>query len=228
MMAEYKVGSREKCPHCQTVVKFIPPGRGSTSAWVVGNSQYLSMETPQCPECGKIVVTIGERIELDDGEEIEVSTQVVWPLSSGKPPAPKEVPTDIANDYNESAIVLNFSAKASAALSRRCLQAVLSDAGKTTEKNLSKQIDEVLGSLPSYIAENLDAIRNIGNFAAHEQKSKNSGSILDVETGEAEWNLEVLDSLFDFYYVRPEIESKKRTELDKKLVDAGKPPMKKP
>lgn len=40
----------------------------------------------------------------------------------------------------------------------------------------------------------LDAVRNIGNFAAHTQKSTVTGAILDVVPGEAEWNLDVLAS----------------------------------
>jgi len=49
-----------------------------------------------------------------------------------------------------------------------------------------------------------------------------------VEPGEAEWNLDVLESLFDFYYVQPARLQAKRAALDKKLAEAGKPPMKKP
>jgi hypothetical protein len=67
--------------------------------------------------------------------------------------------------------------------------------------DLSKEIQEVLDSrkLPTEIGENLDAVRNIGNFAAHPLKSTSTGEILDVEPDEAEWNLEVLDQLIDFY-----------------------------
>ena len=53
---------------------------------------------------------------------------VVWSLQSARPPVPKEVPSHIAEDYKEAALVLNFSPKSSAALSRRCLQAVLREA----------------------------------------------------------------------------------------------------
>ena len=47
-----------------------------------------------------------------------------------------------------------------------------------------------------------------------------------VEPGEAEWNLDVLEALFDFYYVQPAKHKKKKAALNKKLADAGKPPMK--
>jgi len=71
-------------------------------------------------------------------------------------------------------------------------------------------------------------VRQIGNFAAHPIKSTSSGEIVDVEPGEAEWNLDVLEGLFDFYFVGPAESKKKREALDKKLKDAGKPSLKKP
>jgi hypothetical protein len=94
--------------------------------------------------------------------------------------------------------------------------------------DLASEIQQVLdsGKLPTHLAESIDAVRNIGNFAAHPLKSRHSGEVLEVEPGEAEWNLDVLEGLFDFYYVQPAVLKKKRAALDKKLGDAGKPPMK--
>ena len=122
------------------------------------------------------------------------------------------------------------SAKASAALGRRCLQNLLRDyvGIKTKSGNLADEIQEVIdsGKLPSDLTESIDAIRNVGNFAAHPMKCTQSGEILDVEPGEAEWTLDVLEELFDFYFVRPEQRRKKREALDLKLQAAGKPAMK--
>lgn len=228
-MPKYEPNSREKCLHCQTVVKFERPSNEQWFIRVIASNQQIDATFAQCPNCLKVIATIEELNYPKDGPSyVATSEQVVWPLSSGRPPAPKEVPGNLANDYNEASIVLPFSAKASAALSRRCLQSLLRDAANTQAKDLSPQIVEVLSTLPTYIAENLDAVRNIGNFAAHEQKSTSTGMILDVEPGEAEWNLDVLDALFDFYYVRPMIEKKKRENLDKKLNAAGKPSVKQP
>ena len=47
-----------------------------------------------------------------------------------------------------------------------------------------------------------------------------------MEPGEAEWNLNVLDMLFDHYFVQPALLQKKKDALNKKLQEAGKPPMK--
>jgi hypothetical protein len=93
---------------------------------------------------------------------------------------------------------------------------------------LAEQIQEVLDAkaLPAYLADGLDAVRNIGNFAAHPTKSKSTGEIAVVEPGEAEWNLDILEGLFDFYFVLPARMQLKREQLDQKLADLGKPPIK--
>jgi hypothetical protein len=95
-------------------------------------------------------------------------------------------------------------------------------------KELSGEIDQAINSLPSHLSSAIDAVRVIGNFAAHHQKSTNAGEIFDVETGEADWSLEVLEGLFDFYFVQPAILKAKRDAVNKKLQDAGRPPMRWP
>ena len=93
--------------------------------------------------------------------------------------------------------------------------------------DLYDEIGEVLDSnqLPTWLADDLDAVRNVGNFAAHPIKSKNTGEIVDVEPGEAEWLLDVLEGLFDFYFVAPAKAAARRSALDAKLGEAGKPPL---
>ncbi len=44
-----------------------------------------------------------------------------------------------------------------------------------------------------------------------------------MEDGEAEWNLEVVEMLFDFCFVQPAIAAKRKADLNTKLKDAGKP-----
>jgi hypothetical protein len=124
-------------------------------------------------------------------------------------------------------LVLADSAKASATLSRRCLQAILKDKLGATKKDLYDQIDEVIapGKLPSHIVDGLHAVRNIGNIAAHSMKSTTTGAIVDVAPGEAEWNLDVLESLFDICFVAPAADAKRKADLNKKLKDVGKPPI---
>jgi hypothetical protein len=190
---------------------------------IASGEETVILTGASCPECGRLIFTI----ETTRGtEHVSDEEHVLWPLQSTRPPVPKEVPQHIAADYEEAALVLNLSPEASAALSRRCLQTVLREAGNADQYHLSKQIEAVIPTLPTYIAENIDAIRNIGNFAAHPIKDEHTGVIIKVEPGEAEWNLDVLDQLFDFYYVQPALAQKKRDDLNAKLEAAGKPLMK--
>jgi hypothetical protein len=159
---------------------------------------------------------------------VEVERRLLWPRGTGRPPVPPEVPPELAADYSQACLIVGDSPKAAAALARSCLQHLLRTAAGVNHSDLAKEIQEVLdgGQLPSWLAEDLDAVRNIGNFAAHPLKSTTTGEIVAVELGEAEWALDVLESLFDFYFVGPAKAKAKRDALNAKLNDAGKPPMK--
>jgi hypothetical protein len=108
------------------------------------------------------------------------------------------------------------------------MQHILREKAKVKAPNLDQEIQRVLDGnmVPSHIADSLDAVRTVGNFAAHPIKSTSSGEVVDVEPGEAEWNLDTVEALFDFYFVQPAKIAVKREALNKKLADAGKPPLK--
>lgn len=220
-----------KCPHCR--VDFH-----ENAVWVPLDEDedgYWAVVKALCPACNRLVLRVGcGTVYRGPGgfRLTDVTSQYLFrPKTGSRAPCPQEVKAksgSIAADYEEACLVLPDSPKASAALSRRCLQHVLREMAGTKSKDLFDQIQEVLdsGKLPSHIAESLDAVRAIGNFGAHPIKSKSSGEIVDVEPGEAEWNLEVLEGLFDFYYVQPAKTAARKAALNKKLADAGKPPLK--
>jgi hypothetical protein len=219
-----------KCPHCNTGVH---EGFSNTVivdfAAVLENSSIVSSacrwvcKHQRCPECNEGILVL---MKVVNGTRV-TETFTAYPQSAARP-VPSEVVDPYRSDFVEACKVLPFSAKASAALSRRCLQAILREKAKTKSKDLFDQIEEVSAPriLPSHIVEDLHAVRNIGNFAAHPMKSTNTGEIIEVEDGEAEWNLDVLESLFDFYFVQPALSAKRKAELNKKLKEAGKPEIK--
>lgn len=153
---------------------------------------------------------------------------MIRPTGISRAPLSSDVPDQYAQDYKHACLVLSESPEASAALSRRCLQNILREIAKARPSNLSGEIDEILNSkqLPSYLADAIDAIRGRGNFATHPMKSTNMGEIVEVEEGEAERLLDVLEGLFDFYFVQPSILQKERSLIDKTLQDAEKHPLK--
>jgi hypothetical protein len=220
-----------KCPHCKVGIAELyrrtPVFDFMQTTLLEGKVIQQEIWTAlhqRCPECYEVIIQL-EKIVPGVGK----TTYVGHPhVNLGARDIPPEVAAPYRDDFKEACLVLPLSAKASAALSRRCLQAVLREKGQTKKKDLADQIDEVINAktVPAYIAEELHAVRNIGNFGAHPMKSTNTGAIIDVEPGEAEWNLDVLESVFDFYFVQPELAAKRKAELNKKLKEAGKPELK--
>lgn len=217
-----------KCPHCLTAFhdnrEVTELGEDGTSKWT------LFRRT--CPECRKFIFSLFERYErfsVGGGNRYHYHRErLCYPKAISRAPLPAEVPEEYASDYREACLTLADSPKASAALSRRCLQHTLREKLGVKKGDLASEIQQVLdgGKLPSHLLESLDAVRNIGNFAAHPIKSTASGEVIEVELGEAEWNLDVLESLFDYVFVQPEILRKKREALNAKLKEAGKPDLK--
>ena len=185
-----------KCPHCGDAY------HNNSATQAIGNDKdgRWLLEHEICPSCTRLIIYLLRwRGGSFDGRTL------VRPKGTTRPPVPAEVPTEFADDYSEACLVLGDSPKASAALSRRCLQHLLREKAGVKNASLANEIEQVLEKnlLPSYLADDVDAVRNIGNFAAHPIKSKNTGEVLPVEPGEAEWNLDVIESLFDFYFVLP-------------------------
>ncbi len=216
-----------KCMHC--LVEF----HAKELTTIIGDDadKGWAIQRLDCPACNRMnLFLLNCRIDYAPSRVVaEVFSSVpIRPRGSNRPPCPSGVPALLAEDYSEACLVLPDSPKASAALSRRCLQNLLREAAKVKHGNLADEIQEVIdkGHLPSHLVQVIDAVRHIGNFAAHPLKSKSTGEIMPVEAQEAEWNLDVLEALFDFYYVQPTTIAKKRGELNAKLKEAGKPPMK--
>ncbi|HZV04815.1 MAG TPA: DUF4145 domain-containing protein [Gemmataceae bacterium] len=118
---------------------------------------------------------------------------------------------------------------------RRCLAAaskrLLREAGYL-QFDLSKQIGAVLAetdtrkALPTSVHMIVDAIRQFGNFAAHKITDQTTLQVIDVEPHEAEYCLDILDALFDHYYVRPAVALRQKQLLDAKLAAAKRTPTK--
>ena len=136
---------------------------------------------------------------------------MVWPKGTSRAPVSMEVPPEIVEDYKEACLVLSDSPKASAALSRRCLQNLLRTAAGVKHGDLNSEIQQVLdaGKLPAQIAEDIDAVRHIGNFAAHPNKSNSTGEVVPVEPQEANgtstfWNRSSIFTLYNRRVQRPD------------------------
>ena len=219
-----------ECPYCKIgfhddkKTMFRVAKDGLTSYYVISRI---------CPVCKEIIVQLrmereqaatnqpvtlgsviaGALLALNDPREW---TRLIWPKGIARKPVPAEVPDEFAADYREACLVLADSPNASAALSRRCLQHILRNKLGVRAPRLKEEIEAVIqtSDTPSYISEALDHLREFGNFGAHPDLDKNTGVIVPVEQGEAEWCLEVLEMVFEFYFVRPAKEEAMRRAID--------------
>ena len=97
------------------------------------------------------------------------------------------------------------------------------------DKDLAKEVQQILDEkdpakiLPRPIHQTIDAIRNFGNFSAHPINDITSLQVIAVEPQEAEWCLEIVEALFEHFYVGPKRADAKKKALDAKLKAAGKP-----
>lgn len=220
------------CPYCNLGISmefeegFVHPDKDFEKT---GNG--LLVEWDICPECDGTIIQMhqGKYKKTEYGGTLSdtVSKFIIFPLNSTRQ-VESEVPDSYKGEFLEASAVLNISPKASAALSRRVLQSVLRNKFGISHRSLAAEIDEFISlpSIPSYLSKAVDAIRNVGNFAAHPLKDTNTGEIIDVEPGEAEWLLEVLEALFDFTFVQPVRLEERKKKLNDKLAAAGKPKMK--
>lgn len=204
-----------QCAHCG-VVFYLDEEQVFSPIFGAEDLEWIS--TAVCPSCKRTTIETGNA----------GASLLVYPRAPFRKSIPPEVPPSCAADYREAYLVLGDSQKASAALSRRCLQSFLREVLGVRPANLDREIQQVLEShkLPDQLAKDLDAVRAVGNLAVHPIKSINTGEIIDVEPGDAEWLLSILEALFDWEYVQHPRQQAHHQALNKKLDSAGKPPLK--
>ncbi|MDS7927880.1 MULTISPECIES: DUF4145 domain-containing protein [Acinetobacter] len=120
------------------------------------------------------------------------------PHSHAKP-FPSYIPAPILNDYNEACAISDLSPKASATLARRCLQGMIRDYWGIVDKTLYKEINALEDKVSEQVWESLNAVREIGNIGAHMEQDINI--IVDVEADEAKILIELLEILFEEWYI---------------------------
>jgi hypothetical protein len=184
-----------------------PPGEFGPVAYT------LHSITCQNRKCGRMALGIAlhHRKDYAANDYYEDGTLVqhwsLLPESSAKP-QPDYIPEVIRNDYNEACRIRDLSPKASATLLRRCLQGMVRDFAKIAKARL---IDEIRaletalekGTCPPGVTpesvEAIDKVRQIGNIGAHMEKDVDL--IVDIEPGEAQVLIELIEMVFDEWYV---------------------------
>ncbi|PKO18975.1 MAG: hypothetical protein CVU39_00035 [Chloroflexi bacterium HGW-Chloroflexi-10] len=222
-----------KCPSCHIGIKLDVKGRSvfALKTSIVNGKEGIELVYGLCPECGDFIATINRGsyrfIDEEEGEITEIKQSVIIFPTITSQCVSEEVPKIYRDMFNEAASVINISPKSSAALNRRLLQTLLRDVYHVKHGNLANEIKEFCEnpSVSQPLKDEVDAIRHIGNFAAHPNKYMTTGEIVNVEPHEAEWLLEIIEHIFEECFINFAKDQERRNNLNKKLNDLGKPPL---
>jgi len=137
------------------------------------------------------------------------------------------VPDPFKTDYAEATAILDISPRMSAVLSRSLLADLLKTYAGKEQFNLQDRIDAFIADRqhPRYVRDNLHHLREIANFSAHTQ-TNDQAIILEIGRDEAEWTLDVIDRLYDYFIISPERDRKMQKQMDERLKEAGRNPIK--
>lgn len=112
---------------------------------------------------------------------------------------PNYIPSVLTNDYYEACEIKDLSPKASATLSRRCLQGIIRDFWSISKNTLYEEIQAIKGEVDEVTWSAIDSVRKIGNIGAHMEKDINL--IIEVDPDEANLLIELIETLFEDWYI---------------------------
>lgn len=199
-----------QCPHCERFVT-ISDERRSNSAHYLGiegadGKVVLLSNFIVCPnpECKKLTLDASTyRWDYSGGGGTRKVKDLIkhWRLipDGAAKSFPDYIPVAIRNDYEEACRIVDLSPKASATLSRRCLQGILRNFWGVKPGRLVDEIKAIEDKTDAVTWAAIDAVRAIGNIGAHMEKDINV--IIEVDPGEAELLINLIENLMTEWYV---------------------------
>ena len=190
------------CPFCNSSFPLINETytcyessffHSDTSNWDRTPENSVHLNFYKCPTCNKISLTLNGI--SNDFKDIFIP---IYPNSLAKQ-FPEYIHKAIRDDYEEAYSIVNLSPNASATLSRRCLQGMIRDFWNIKKSRLADAINELQDIVTSSQWKAIDSVRKIGNIGAHMESDINT--IVDVDSGEAEKLLKLIELLIDKWYI---------------------------
>lgn len=187
------------CPFCNATVLSNTIQRyfsyhGTSEEPSLNDACELLVSGTFCPNCRRTIFTAKYT-----GLKMPKNTIIpIYPLSPARQ-FPDYIPESIRQDYEEAYSILSLSPKASATLSRRCLQGMIRDFWKISERTLFEEITALKDKIPASQYQAINALRQLGNIGAHMEKDTNL--IIDIEPQEAQYLLKLIELLLQQWYV---------------------------
>ena len=236
------------CPFCKRAVSGSAADHVQAYTSERGHSLQLGIRFLECPnfECKQVAILA--RLEIkkpidqlgaallgrSEGAMQSVSLpEEIWirPGMRNIKDFSEYIPAAFQQDYEEACKILTLSPKASATLSRRCLQGMIRDFHGVTKDRLVDEINAIKDKVDPLTWQAIDALRKIGNIGAHMEKDV--GLIIDVDPDEAQALIGLNEMLFKEWYIHREERQKnlqtiidigKNKQVAKKGGQAQKPP----
>ncbi|OCG08053.1 hypothetical protein A9G13_07605 [Gilliamella sp. wkB178] len=228
-MAFYRV-----CPFCNkgsTILDYNIQHSGSLEfdEHSDSNSYRLNILSICCPtpECQKHEIFFRKFKYNKDKKQYELVYKLNIEPKANIKNFPDYVPKQILKDYEEAKLILDLSPKASATLSRRCLQGMIRDFWKVQKKTLHAEIDAIKDQMNDDDMYNaIMALKSIGNIGAHPEHDINL--IIDVEPEEANELAGLIETLIEDWYIAREARKERinrinNISIQKQIVKNGTP-----
>lgn len=205
------------CPHCDVSV---PSGKWEIYDIVTHDNQIYQLRHFTCAECLQISIkfTIVPGRNVIGGPSLYYE-EMLQPKTNRRKLIPKNVENKFSQEYKDAVEILPINAKASAALSRRVLQYYIQEKFNIKKHTLYLEIEELekIKHYPPELIEFFHQIREFGNFAAHPKIDYVTGEIIEVELGEADSLLTILQQMFVYDYRTISEIKKVKEKLDDKI-----------
>ena len=192
-----------KCPFCSMIIPLThdtlsvrnPSFESSsdTQRYIGESESHLELSFIRCPNCSEYTISAkGKGSAVDDVDVTIRPKSIAYKF-------PDYIPQAIRSDYEEACSIVNLSPKASATLSRRCLQGMIRDFFQVSKANLFEEINAIKDKIPTEQWAVLDGLRRIGNIGAHMERDINL--IVDIEPGEAQKLIKLIELLLQQWYI---------------------------
>lgn len=166
----------------------------------------IKTEIITCPniECREYIITASLHktyYQPGLGRQIVNESLTCWPMkpNSLAKQLPNYIPKAIIADYEEACLIKALSPKASATLSRRCLQGIIRDFFGISKDRLVDEVNSIKDKVDPVTWQAIDSVRKIGNIGAHMEKNINL--IIDVDPAEAQLLIGLIEILIKDWYI---------------------------
>jgi hypothetical protein len=203
------------CPFCEKGSIVTEANYFQSTAWFkkanIHGKRMILRQLVECPnpKCREftLVASMCDFEELASGYTVGNPLKS-WPLipTSNAKTFQSYIPKPILEDYSEACLVRDLSPKASATLSRRCLQGMIRDFWDIRKARLIDEVMELKSRVDPLTWSAIDAVRGVGNIGAHMERDINV--IVDVDSEEAAKLIGLIELLIrDWYILRHEREA---------------------